>query len=342
MEQGQGFAAKINKRHEEYKSSTLTGRAVVASMQPLVSKSTEERSIERASAKHLRFCQSSLENSLVARFTLTICSTPALRYRSRARESRTTWMCWSSRSIARRGETCLLVSRRSTKRMPNEKGSNEQLSHTVRSPWPGRTWIWRSPGCALSFAMVGFFRVRACTLSASERVEFNRMYGEKRFGVVTFVCFGRCRWRHHTGCKPIWARCVAVLFCTWAHTSTLVVVESLPQQAGDNGLHIRECCQGGSHAACFWSSLFWHASEHCRFVHIPLARLMLSLTSLSLKATPAHTLLQARCIWRIPGWVAMVRGCHCAWDRRVGVYCDRSRHPRDHFLFVNTFWKNLD
>ena len=42
MEQDQDFAVKINKRHDEYKSSTLTARTVVASMQPLVSKSAEE------------------------------------------------------------------------------------------------------------------------------------------------------------------------------------------------------------------------------------------------------------------------------------------------------------
>ena len=43
VEQGHDLADKIKKMHKEHKSSTRTARAMVASMQPLVSRSAEKK-----------------------------------------------------------------------------------------------------------------------------------------------------------------------------------------------------------------------------------------------------------------------------------------------------------
>ena len=62
-----------------------------------------------------------------------------------------------------------------------------------------------------------------------------------------------------------------------------------------------------------WPLTLGHIRTHT------LASVTFSLTSLSSKATPSCTLLQARCIWEIPGWASMASGCHWLVSLRSSV-----------------------
>ena len=215
-------------------------------MQPLVSKSAEERSIERASAKLLRLLRKQ-PRKLIGRQLYP-------------RDLQNTAIAMKKSGKRVHGDMNLLVfEKHSTmwRDLPPQREQERRATEQLGEISLGRTDVdlTRTRVCS-EVRDGGPFRVGACKCSASERDEFNRMYGEKRFGGHGFRVFREMLQEAPQALTRVERD---VLLSYSAHrpeaVAPLVVVERLQQLACDAGLYFQgcECWQGGSRAVCFCS-----------------------------------------------------------------------------------------